>query len=121
MLTSDQIDETLMMFDDLDIEVLPEGEGAVTKSAKKAKPKKVTKTIASAADFGAVTDPVKMYLREMGLLTHNRLVIPAIRAAHIFTCLGSRLDWYNNHRLSPSGIDPYDVLMLSFGAHSYHQ
>jgi len=69
LLTSDQIDETLMMFDDLDIEILPEGKSVATKPAKKAKPKKIPKTTASAADFGAVTDPVKMYLREMGLVT----------------------------------------------------
>jgi RNA polymerase primary sigma factor len=38
-------------------------------SAKAAKAKAVKKTASSDADFGTVTDPVKMYLREMGMVT----------------------------------------------------
>ncbi len=39
------------------------------KTTKAAKTKVVKKTSSSDADFGSVTDPVKMYLREMGMVT----------------------------------------------------
>ena len=39
------------------------------KTAKAAKAKILKKTSTSDADFGTVTDPVKMYLREMGMVT----------------------------------------------------
>jgi len=38
-------------------------------SAKKAAKKKIVTSDTSSVDFGKVTDPVKMYLREMGLVT----------------------------------------------------
>ncbi len=65
MLTPDQIDETLIIFDELNIEV-------VDLDKKKTAIKKVVKEkkeSSSVADFGTVTDPVKMYLREMGMVT----------------------------------------------------
>jgi len=68
LLSSDQIDETLMMFDDLDIEILSEEKIRPTDVAK-ARPKKRMIGETTTADFGTVTDPVKMYLREMGLVT----------------------------------------------------
>ncbi len=64
-LSPDQIDETLMLFDELDIEIVDE-------KKQKIEPKKKKQSEGgevSVADFGAVTDPVKMYLREMGLVT----------------------------------------------------
>jgi RNA polymerase primary sigma factor len=66
LLSSDQLDETLVLFKDLDIEILDE---------KKQKIKKVKKSDkrlrgdSSVSEFGTVTDPVKMYLREMGMVT----------------------------------------------------
>jgi len=67
MMSSDQIDETIMLFDDLNIEIVDEN------NKKIGKPNKTTLKVAevseSATDFGSVTDPVKMYLREMGLVT----------------------------------------------------
>jgi RNA polymerase primary sigma factor len=69
MLFPEQIDETLIMFDENEIEVVDEKtkNKLITKKKKKEK-KPVTKGI-SDTDFGTVTDPVKMYLREMGLVT----------------------------------------------------
>jgi len=69
LLSSDQIDETLMMFDDLDIEILTEEKGKEREADNKNKPKRRMLGEATTADFGTVTDPVKMYLREMGLVT----------------------------------------------------
>jgi len=69
MLSSDQIDETLMLFDDLDIEILDKDKPMVASgSAKKSKAARITEK-PETPDFGTVTDPVKMYLREMGLVT----------------------------------------------------
>ena len=70
-LSSEQIDETLMIFDEMEIEILTEEKRKlVPKKEAVAEKKKVGKVApAGAADFGTVTDPVKMYLREMGLVT----------------------------------------------------
>ncbi|HAO19664.1 MAG TPA: RNA polymerase sigma factor RpoD, partial [Desulfobacteraceae bacterium] len=64
-LSPDQIDEALIMLDDMEIEVLDK---------KKRKPpdrkKRGDEKLAEdGSEFGTVTDPVKMYLREMGLVT----------------------------------------------------
>jgi len=69
MLSPEQIDETLIMFDENEIEVVDEKtkKKLITQKQKKEK-KPVTGKIAD-SDFGTVTDPVKMYLREMGLVT----------------------------------------------------
>ncbi|MGD8549246.1 MAG: RNA polymerase sigma factor RpoD [Desulfobacterales bacterium] len=61
---SEQIDETLIMFDDHDIEIIDE-----KKNKLPVKVKKVKISDTSVSDYGSVTDPVKMYLREMGLVT----------------------------------------------------
>lgn len=68
MLSPEQIDETLIMFDENEIEVVDEKtkNKLITKKKKEKKP--IAKGI-SDTDFGTVTDPVKMYLREMGLVT----------------------------------------------------
>jgi RNA polymerase primary sigma factor len=68
MLSVEQIDETLMLFYANNIEVVDEKHQKKVVKLKKAKEKKDTSSSA-AADFGTVTDPVKMYLREMGLVT----------------------------------------------------
>jgi RNA polymerase primary sigma factor len=69
MLSSEQIDETLILFDDLDIEVVDEKKSITNERLKKIKARKTTGDATAVADFGSVTDPVKMYLREMGLVT----------------------------------------------------
>ncbi len=69
MLSLGQIDETLIMFDNHDIEIVDENKSKLANSLKKVKEKKVEIDNVSVSDFGAVTDPVKMYLREMGLVT----------------------------------------------------
>ena len=69
MLSVGQIDETLIMFDNHDIEIVDENKSKLAKSIKKVKEKKVEIDNVSVSDFGTVTDPVKMYLREMGLVT----------------------------------------------------
>jgi RNA polymerase primary sigma factor len=63
MFSLEQIDETLIMFNELNIEIIDE------KKNKLPTVKKVKLSDTSAPDFGSVTDPVKMYLREMGLVT----------------------------------------------------
>ena len=69
MLSSDQLDEALMLFDDLDIEIVDEKKSNVADNQAELKEKFNQTGGASADDFGTVTDPVKMYLREMGLVT----------------------------------------------------
>jgi len=65
----DQIDETLMLFDANNIEVIDKKHQKKVVKLKKTKAKKVVVKSATSPDFGTVTDPVKMYLREMGLVT----------------------------------------------------
>ncbi|MGA8179445.1 MAG: RNA polymerase sigma factor RpoD [Desulfobacterales bacterium] len=62
-LSLEQIDETLIMLNDLDIEIIDEKKNKLTRV------KKVKVSAVPSSDFGSVTDPVKMYLREMGLVT----------------------------------------------------
>jgi len=69
MLTSEQIDEALMLLDDNKIRVIDEKNLKKTTTSKKTKPKKPKPPPKAASEFGTVTDPVKMYLREMGLVT----------------------------------------------------
>ncbi len=69
MLSSEQIDETLMMFNELNIEIIDKKKGKVSGSEKKIEKKVTARDNKSMADFGTVADPVKMYLREMGYIT----------------------------------------------------
>jgi len=69
LLSPEQIDETLMLFDANNIEVIDKKHQKKVVKLKKAKAKKVVAKSAASSDFGTVTDPVKMYLREMGLVT----------------------------------------------------
>ena len=69
MLLSEQIDETLMLFYANNIEIIEAKHQKKVVKLKKAKEKKTVAKGASSPDFGTVTDPVKMYLREMGLVT----------------------------------------------------
>jgi len=69
LLSPEQIDETLMLFDANNIEVIDKKHQKKVVKLKKARAKKVVAKSAASSDFGTVTDPVKMYLREMGLVT----------------------------------------------------
>jgi RNA polymerase primary sigma factor len=69
MLSPEQIDETLIMFDENEIEVVDEKTKNKLVTKKKKRDKKSFARGISDTDFGTVTDPVKMYLREMGLVT----------------------------------------------------
>ena len=69
MLTASQLDETLLLFDDYDIEIIDEKDSKHSGRAKKVKERAARDDDSALADFGSVTDPVKMYLREMGLVT----------------------------------------------------
>jgi len=68
MMSSEMIDDTLMMFDDMDIEIIEKESEAKDKESASEKKAAVSKPVA-VSDFGSVTDPVKMYLREMGMVT----------------------------------------------------
>jgi RNA polymerase primary sigma factor len=68
LLSAEHVDDTLMLFEQQGIEVVEEKkEGAAKKPEPKKTPAKAK--AATVADYGGVTDPVKMYLREMGLVT----------------------------------------------------
>jgi RNA polymerase primary sigma factor len=69
LMSPNQIDDTLMMFDEYDIEVLDEEKQSLTDKTKNMEDEKVPMADAGLTDFGSVTDPVKMYLREMGNVT----------------------------------------------------
>jgi RNA polymerase primary sigma factor len=69
MLYPEQIDETLMLFYANNIEVVDEKHQKKIVKLKKPKDKKMVGRGGAASEFGTVTDPVKMYLREMGLVT----------------------------------------------------
>jgi len=70
MFTEEQLDRTLILFQESGIEIV--GSQRIGRKSKSIKPKNKSKVKAKAAsdqDFGTVTDPVKMYLREMGMVT----------------------------------------------------
>jgi len=69
LLSPEQIDETLMLFDANNIEVVDKKHQKKVVKLKKSKVRKEVGKSAASSDFGTVTDPVKMYLREMGLVT----------------------------------------------------
>jgi len=68
--SAEQIDNTLILFDEMKIKILDQENAAKQLVKLKEAQKKPTKQVQKALpDFGTVTDPVKMYLREMGLVT----------------------------------------------------
>jgi RNA polymerase primary sigma factor len=69
MLSPEQIDETLMLFDDNGIEVVDEKQNKKVVKVKAVPESKAVSEDVDAGDYGSVTDPVKMYLREMGMVT----------------------------------------------------
>lgn len=64
-LSPDQIDEALIMLDEMEIEVLDKKKRRLSDRKKRVS----DKAGEEGSEFGTVTDPVKMYLREMGLVT----------------------------------------------------
>ncbi len=67
LLAAEHVDDTLMLFEQQGIEVVESKKtGSKKPVAKKPAAKAKSSTV---ADYGGVTDPVKMYLREMGLVT----------------------------------------------------
>ena len=69
MLSPEQLDETLILLDTNNIAVVDKKHKKKIVKIKKAKEKKTVAKSTTSTDFGTVTDPVKMYLREMGLVT----------------------------------------------------
>ena len=68
--SAEQIDNTLIMLSEMDITITDKKNIPKQIVKLKATEKKAAKTAQKALpDFGTVTDPVKMYLREMGLVT----------------------------------------------------
>jgi RNA polymerase primary sigma factor len=68
--SAEQIDNTLIMLGEMDITITDKKNIPKQIVKLKATEKKAAKTVQKALpDFGTVTDPVKMYLREMGLVT----------------------------------------------------
>ncbi|MBU3947930.1 MAG: RNA polymerase sigma factor RpoD [Proteobacteria bacterium] len=70
VISLDRIDEAIDVFESQDIEII-DIDKKINKidDDKVSDDKKVTPGELAAASFGSVTDPVKMYLREMGLVT----------------------------------------------------
>ena len=68
MMSSEMIDDTLMMFDDMDIEIIESDNDLSDKESATEKKAALNKAV-TVSDIGSVTDPVKMYLREMGMVT----------------------------------------------------
>ena len=68
MMSSEMIDDTLMMFDDMDIEIIESDNDLSDKESATEKKAPLNKAV-TVSDIGSVTDPVKMYLREMGMVT----------------------------------------------------
>ncbi|NVL90637.1 MAG: RNA polymerase sigma factor RpoD [Desulfobacterales bacterium] len=70
LVSPDQIDKMIMVFEELDIDVIDGSKvKAFTSDAKKKVSKRKVPSAAQQDVFGRVTDPVKMYLREMGLVS----------------------------------------------------
>ncbi len=69
MLSPEQIDETLMLFDDNGIDVVDEKQNKKIVKVKTLPKAGSLGEESDAPDYGTVTDPVKMYLREMGMVT----------------------------------------------------
>ena len=63
MLSAEQIEEPLLLFEDHEIDILDEKSARKSEQAKKLKQEKLKERQRAVTDYGAVTDPVKMYLR----------------------------------------------------------
>jgi len=65
IVSSDQIDDVLMMFDEMDIDVVDDLQGLKVEEEKAVEKEEEGDELEVEA-FGRATDPVRMYLREMG-------------------------------------------------------
>jgi len=66
IVSSDQIDDVLMMFDEMDIDVVDDLHGLKVEEEKGAEKEEEEGDELEMEAFGRATDPVRMYLREMG-------------------------------------------------------
>ena len=66
IVSSDQIDDVLMMFDEMDIDVVDDLQGLKVEEEKALEKEEEEADELEIETFGRATDPVRMYLREMG-------------------------------------------------------
>jgi len=66
IVSSDQIDDVLMMFDEMDIDVVDDLQGLKVEEEKTLDKEEEEGDEFEMETFGRATDPVRMYLREMG-------------------------------------------------------
>ncbi len=66
IVSSDQIDDVLMMFDEMDIDVVEDLQGLKAEEEKILEKEEGEGNEIEMEAFGKATDPVRMYLREMG-------------------------------------------------------
>jgi RNA polymerase primary sigma factor len=66
IVSSDQIDDVLMMFDEMDIDVVDDLQGLKVEEEKALEKEEEEGNELEVETFGRATDPVRMYLREMG-------------------------------------------------------
>jgi RNA polymerase primary sigma factor len=66
IVSSDQIDDVLMMFDEMDIDVMDDMQGLKVEEEKALEKEEEEGDELEIESFGKATDPVRMYLREMG-------------------------------------------------------
>ncbi len=66
IVSSDQIDDVLMMFDEMDIDVVDDLQGLKVEEEKGVEKEEEEGDELEMETFGRATDPVRMYLREMG-------------------------------------------------------
>jgi RNA polymerase primary sigma factor len=66
IVSSDQIDDVLMMFDEMDIDVVDDLQGLKVEEGKAVEKEEEEGDELEMETFGRATDPVRMYLREMG-------------------------------------------------------
>jgi len=66
IVSSDQIDDVLMMFDEMDIDVVDDLHGLKVEEEKGVEKEEEEADELEVETFGRATDPVRMYLREMG-------------------------------------------------------
>ena len=66
IVSSDQIDDVLMMFDEMDIDVVEDLQGLKVEEGKAVEKEEEEGDELDMETFGRATDPVRMYLREMG-------------------------------------------------------
>lgn len=69
MTSAEQMEDTLNMFEGLGIDIVDGKNRNLTKEKDKKDSPTLKKDTTALSDYGSVTDPVKMYLREMGMVT----------------------------------------------------